>query len=181
MNTNDIPPKTSWPVWIEHWHQFYDYKRYPETEYVTGMVDAAKAKDKDSLINALQRIFSWKEKRRLAWPKVIERISYSDWLRWQHSDEIPKAFAFGVVFNAFLAHVASNGRRPIIDQHVWRAYCCITSRVQWKELGKINNNTAIKCYLEYECWFRALVKEGLDARKLDKALMAFGKSCPRQS
>lgn len=178
MTKLHLIPQVSIADWVQLWQKCYS-NNYNEAEYLDCMHQAAEAQDEESVRKALRRIFKWKEPMESRWRDKIGRVEHSDWLRWKEGTELPALFSHGIVYDAFIAHVASGRRRPIIDQHVWRAYCYMSKRANFCELPTYKK-TAVSCFVEYESWFNVLRNGGIDSRSLDKALMAFGQFCSSQ-
>jgi hypothetical protein len=167
--------------WVDRLAKCYDNKRYPEKDYEEFMM-AVQRSTSDSLSNWLERAFRWKGGGRFLhiWNNRRSEVTDDCWRRMKESTDIPKLFPQRIVYNVFLLHLASDGRRPMIDQHSWRAFCDKgPPRISVGSNPEISGKpwaTGAKFYLEYEKWFRWQVDQGHDKRQLDKALMAYGKS-----
>jgi hypothetical protein len=159
--------------WAHTWSQCYS-DAYLDATYESALQDLRSASNDETLRHALVAIFVWKNNGPLSTKKrkAVEGISFKMWKDWRSSCAIPKHFKSGVVWNIFLAHLLSDGKRPIFDQHTWRA-CCSMTAIRCKELGSIRSRERMNAYLEYEKWFNSILGN-CDPRVLDRALMAYG-------
>ncbi len=81
----------------------------------------------------------------------------------------------GIVWKAFLFHIARPSEYPILDQHVVRSYHYLSTR----ERKEIPKNATKEEYLElvknYGIFFRKLKSmSGKEDREIDRALLCFG-------
>src|ERR1039458_8923594 len=142
--------------WVDLWEKRYDGKRYPEGDYAKFMMAIQQSTDDPSLSSALDKAFKWKDRFRSRWTNQISTVTLDSWRRLRKSTEIPEVFYAGIVYNVFLLHLASNGRRPMIDQHSWRAFCNKSGRGSNPVIVGINRETGSEFYLEYEGWFQSI-------------------------
>lgn len=160
--------------WIGIWESCYAGTDYDEDAYSQAMTSLADA-DGTTLIPALIKAFEWKNGRNLNAQKKekVQAVCFKQWSAWQARSSIPVYFSSGAIWDIFLLHLASGGQKPIFDQHTWRAYCFIHSKLKPKdELG--NRDQIITLYNEYSNWFLSLGLSPKKSRIADKALMAFG-------
>jgi len=127
----------------------------------------------------LKEFFAWKDRFRNRWEDKVDALSEAEWDRLKLAEAVPEVWKTGSVYNVFLWHVATEGKRPLIDQHAWRGYCYLRSRSIICEFPA-DRRVATNLYMEYEEWFMAAVAGGIHPRDLDKALMAFGQFCGGQ-
>ncbi len=179
MALADIFATAPTEAWIELWAACYAEEYGPDSEYKSLMQAVQVAGDDVSLRSALSELFAWKDPMRRRWERRLKGITMMRWNELQSLGDIPEIWENGIVYNVFLAHAFSDGKRPIIDKHAWRGYCYLTRRTKRPEFP-LHRPTALRLYGEYESWFLGQVASGIDARRLDKALMAFGQFCGGQ-
>jgi len=141
---------------------------------VSGLDNLKGARDDASLQIGLKELFEWKNGGPLSRRKqrAVEAVTFRIWTAWKATSSIPKHFKSGAVWNIFLAHLLSEGNRPIFDQHTWRACCGLTS-IRCEELAEMWPRKRYQAYAEYERWFKIIVVD-VNSRTMDRALMAYG-------
>jgi hypothetical protein len=170
-------PDLSFDHWVDLWELGYDDKYGDDDSvYHAHMHAVHSAPDFATLLGELKRFFEWKDRIKVRWEAKVDAICEVDWNRMKANASLPDVWENGAVYNVFLLHVATQGARPLIDQHAWRGYCFLRRRETRCEFPTYQASAA-KCYEEYENWFRAAVATGIKPRKMDKALMAFGQFC----
>jgi hypothetical protein len=181
MNSHRLFPDVSFSEWIGLWKCGYaeEYGTDDDDLYFGLMKKVYSAKDFAELSPALEALFEWKDRLRNRWQDKLKSIRSEDWERFKAEKTVPSLWDNGIVYNVFLWHVATNGEKPLIDQHAWRGYCYLTGRSQRPEFPSYRS-TALKFYAEYDEWFQTMVSTGNKARDLDKALMSFGQFCSGQ-
>ncbi len=177
MDYGKLFPDVSFDQWVSLWELGYDDQYGDDDSVYDAHMNAVHgAPDFSTLLVELKRFFEWKDAIKVRWEAKLDAISEENWKRIGNDSSIPEIWENGAVYNVFLLHVATRGDRPLIDQHVWRGYCYLTRREKRCEFPTYQASAA-KCYLEYEAWFQTVIDSGIKARRLDKALMAFGQFC----
>jgi hypothetical protein len=180
--SNRLFPDVEFEEWAELWKRGYDveYGVNDDEAYSQRMIAVHSAPEHSTRVAALKEFFRWKDRLESRWECKVQGLSEEDWHRVAAGDCVPAIWKQGAVYNVFLWHVATNGRRPLIDQHAWRGYRHLIRRGERCEFP-IDRESAVRLYTEYEAWFQSAVAGGFGRRDLDKALMAFGQFCNRFS
>ncbi len=181
MNRN-LFPVISMADWVDLWQRGYSSRYGPADDsiYRDIIIECTNARNDIELATALVKLLERKEPTRERREQAGATTPQHDWCQLQSNiEDIPKKRQTGAVYNTLLAHVFTKGRRPMIDQHAWRGYCYVIKRAKPPEFPSTRQK-ALQFYREYEQWFQEQVAQGIDARKLDKSLMAFGQFCSRQ-
>jgi hypothetical protein len=164
---------------LKEFVQFWS-KRYidPRERLYAAGINKDKFSPKD-----LKVLFEWKNGGKLSKKKmelvesIIDKISVVNSLREKYSQAIFNSefrFIKGAIWRIFLLHLINQNKFPVLDQHVYRAYNFLTKgkikEIPSSNLAKINyyNNVYIN-------FFNGLVGMGVDRKRLDEALWAFGK------
>lgn len=140
--------------------------------------------NKNKLIaNDIRLLFEWKNGGKLSRIKakivdsIIGKINIVNKLKENFNQDIfDNEFCFikGAIWKIFLLHVINQKKFPIFDQHVYRSYCFLTEG-KIKEIPYVNAAKE-KFYFDiYVNFFNELVAKGVNRKKLDEALWAFGK------
>ena len=171
-------PKMPFNEWIELWEKGYaeEYGAEDDTKYSNCMAALRSAADDESVRTALLQAFDWKDGIRYRYETKLRGLTRQILNALKETQEVPTFWPNGAVFNVFLLHLVTDGRRPLIDQHAWRGYCYLTAREKRPEFPQ-DHACGVKRYLEYEQWFNSQLNVGIEPRSLDKALMVFGQFC----
>jgi hypothetical protein len=149
---------------LEHWSEKYDY---PDDEKYTRNVG------KPLTEASRQELFEWKNGAVLSNAKRTSILgnyplvfSGDQRARYLNHRELG-----GAIWNIFYLHCLEPGKWPIFDQHTFRAMRYIQSG-HIVEIGITNKQK----YMAYEDQYVPFLRtfEGESARKVDKALFAFG-------
>jgi hypothetical protein len=175
MSDMRLIPHLAFPEWVALWSRCYDSPEDDE-KYLGALALLNTVTNEDAFEkarDALKVAFEWKNGGRLSGPKgaKLTRLSHSTWQGLKAGGR-PDFFS-GAIWNIFLWHLATNARKPIFDQHSWRAYCYLFDR-GCDELEEAKVGDIFTYYEAYAKWFTEYVDQGTNPRDLDKALMAFG-------
>ena len=166
---------------ISYWIQFYNEGKYPETVYEENLKKGGILEE-----NNIIPLLEWKRGNPL--PKTQKQIAIKVIRSLQRFNEfrllkprrdedfeefwnlISTIIKKGLVWKAFLLHIARPDDYPMVDQHVLRAYYfLIHEKVAEPE-------QSLETYLAYrEAFHNITIESRKTAREVDKALMAFGR------
>jgi predicted RNase H-like HicB family nuclease len=188
---------------VDYWSQFYQYSvRHADSP---GRIDYYQELNiRDSLLcdlteENIQRLLRWKYphtlthvilndldqgKKNLRVTRVLNRLDDINRFRRgeiterEIRDVADSIFSRGVVFRAFLLHIAKPHIHPIVDQHVFRAYQLRAKKPMNREPNSWSD------YDEYTSYFHKIadvlaierMPSNIEAiKKIDNALWALGK------
>lgn len=176
-----LQPVNNWSAFVNHWEKAYAYLD-DNQDYDTYLVnrDVSFAFDKANLF----RLFAWKNKtgdklnakKEKTVDGLIGKLVELNQLRERWDDSLfNKHFGeISAIWQTFLMHIIQPDRFPIFDQHVYRAF----TYLQTSQAEELKGTTKLKLtyYDQYRLFFDSIRNQsGCDARKLDRALWAFGK------
>lgn len=162
---------------IRFWSGVYDY---PNLHLYTDNIDKAVLGERD-----LRALFEWKNgmilsgKKEAVFQKIAGQLPVINQLK-ASMDEIAFFFHFGTVgaiWQILLRHIMAPKQNPIFDQHVYRAYECLSTGYIGSELGSYGP-AKLRLYEQYKEFFFQMGFEARDFsyRQIDQALWAFGKA-----
>ena len=168
--------KTTPSSFVTSWSQLYSY---PMEHLYEGNIH----KRVFSIVDIAQ-LYEWKNGRRLSRrkqatfdTKIIAKLNrINDFKQELYISEFRNVFAdISTIWKLFLLHIIAPGTYPIFDQHVFRAYKYLTTRML-QEIP-LSNNQKDDIYFQYYLpFFNGMVTSSSQPRKkVDEALFTFGR------
>jgi hypothetical protein len=160
---------------LDHWAPRYRYAAH-EQLYEDHIGKADLKND----WKALKALFTWKNGREIAKPKLASvRANYFEC--WAKDADLERRYldprqGGGPIWNIFYLHCRFPERYPIYDQHAHRAMVYVQKRLIGRDLTK---EPRLFVYESYTQRYRPFVddisrKSGRDLRTVDRALYTFG-------
>ena len=172
---------------VAFWEPFYDSGKYPEEVYMNNLGRLG-----ELTVQNIEALWRWKSERYGSpmIPRTKEILPELNQFRrltvvtedderslWQKVFNI----STGIVWQAFLFHIARPRDYAILDQHVMRAFRCLTTGRIWKDPRELTPCFSYERFCSvtkpYNSFFFELVRESgcSDPKAVDRALWAFGK------
>lgn len=186
-----VPPEVFCGEWIK------SYPSDPKLE--KKYEDNIKWNKAGLTLDQLESLWKWKSPQ---WSKQFSeqsrsmlngvnefRVASNPCLKTFWENVAQKISRTGFVYQAFAIHIARPTDYPIVDQHVLRAYICMSGNPPRVVLTPPETHTDCTSFDEFSrryepyrrFWFDVMAQLGLsqnilvDNRKLDRAIQAFGK------
>ncbi len=117
---------------------------------------------------------------------IVAKLDVINQLKQSYNEEIFQTNFkdMTAVWKIFLKHIISPNQFPIFDQHVFRAYCYL-AKGEVKEIDAVLTEAIPNTHkerakeslydLEYVPFARQFVREDIPSKKVDEALVTFGK------
>ncbi len=170
---------------VEFWKEFYDEGKYKDSDYKFALNIGGELDE-----NKIELLFKWKiahepwkNQRKIVYEatKNVHKINQFRKITNPNEFDVDTYLNLcstivetGVVWKVFLLHISRPLDFPIFDQHVYRSYKFISSKIIWNE-SYLDSKQLNEYLIGYVPFFKGLVKDSnSNSRDVDRALMAFG-------